>query len=104
MLCTEIGRFLAPSPRVIPRPILLRYNHPLTRSLAPLTRLLRTARLARALRCAHSLAHSLAPELMRKEDYVYELNASISFSFNPLCIVAMVEPSSGLFHHDGDEC
>ena len=50
----------------------------LVRSHCSLIRLLRTARYARALRCAHSLAHG-------KDEYVYKLNASISYHFNPLC-------------------
>ena len=48
---------------------------------------LRTARFARALRRAHSFArtaYSLASELMGKRVFVYEMNASISYSFNPL--------------------
>ena len=50
-----------------------------------LIRLHRTARFARALRCAHSLAHSLAHSGSHgKVVFVYELNASISYCFSPL--------------------
>ena len=70
-------------------------GHLLVRSLVPshrsLIRLLRTASFARVLRCAHSFAplRSFARSLTRsrahgKEVFVYEVNASISYSFNPL--------------------
>ena len=49
----------------------------LVRSHRSLIHLLRTARFAHALRCAHSFARSLAHFLT---------NASTSYSFNPLCI------------------
>ena len=57
-------------------------GHSLVRSHRSLIRLLRTARFARTLRCAHSLTRSRAHG---KAVYVDELNASISYSFNPLC-------------------
>ena len=64
----------------------IRSSAPLHRSLI---RLLRTTRFARALHCAHSfarsLAHSLAPELIRQWVFVCETNISISYSINPLC-------------------
>ena len=56
------------------------------RSHRSLIRLLRTARFARALRRAHSLARSLTHSRAHgKEVSVYGINASISCSFNPLC-------------------
>ena len=63
------------------------FGPPLTRSLAPLTHSLRrTARFARAFRCAHLIARSLTHSRSHgKETYVNKLNASISYSFNPLC-------------------
>ena len=52
-----------------------------------LIRLLRTARFARALRSAHSFARSLTHSLWSswESGFVYEMNALISYSFNPLC-------------------
>ena len=54
-------------------------------------RLLRTARFARALRCALSFARSLTRSLAHsgphgKVVHDYELSASISYSFSPLCV------------------
>ena len=46
---------------------------------------LRTARIARALRCDHSFARSLTRTRAHgKEVFVHEFNASISCNFNPL--------------------
>ena len=64
-------------------------GHSLLRSLVPSHRslifMLCTALFARVLRCAHSLARSLAHSVAYgKEVFVYELNVSISCSFNPL--------------------
>ena len=65
-------------------------GHSLLRSLVPSYRslicLLRTALFARVLHCAHSLARSLAHSV------AYELNVSISCSFNPLGICPSVCP------------
>ena len=65
-------------------------GHSLLRSLVPSYRslicLLRTALFARVLHCAHSLARSLAHAV------AYELNVSISCSFNPLGICPSVCP------------
>ena len=56
---------------------------PLTHSLHSLIHFLRTARFARALRSlVRSLAHSGA---RGKVIFVYELNASVSYNFSPLC-------------------
>ena len=58
----------------------------LVRSHRLLMRLLCTACFARALRCAHSLARSLTRSLALahgKKVFVYEMNTSISDSFNP---------------------
>ena len=58
----------------------------LVRSHRSLIRLLRSVRFARELRCAHSFPRSLThSEAHGKEIYAYELNASISYIFNPLC-------------------
>ena len=95
-------------------------GHSLVRSLVrshrSLIRLLRTARFARALRCAHSFAralrcaHSLARSaaLIRslarslthsrahgKEVFFYGMNASISYTFNPSCVLRRVEKVRG---------
>ena len=57
----------------------------LVRSHRSLSRLLRTARFARALRCAHSFAHSLTHSWARgKVVFVYRRDASISYHLNPL--------------------
>ena len=59
-------------------------GHSLLRSHRSLIRLLRTARFAALIR---SLARSLTRSRAHgKEVHVYELNASISYRFNPLCI------------------
>ena len=57
------------------------------RSHRSLTRSLGTACFARAPQrsFARSLAHSLAPEVLGTVVSVIEMNASISYSFNPLC-------------------
>ena len=76
-------------------------GHSLVRSLIrlhrSLIRLLRSARSARALCCAllRSFVRSLARSFTRslahgKEDFAYELNGSISCSFNPLGVSASV--------------
>ena len=61
-------------------------SHSLVRSLIhshrSLIHLLNIARFTRALRCAHSFARSLAPELIGKR---LHLNAQISYHFNPQC-------------------
>ena len=73
----------------------------LVHSHRSLIHLLRTARFARALRCAYSFARSLTHFRVQtyrdrgKEVfvfemngiYVFELNASISYNFHPLCSV-----------------
>ena len=60
--------------------------HSLVRLHRSLVRLLRTARFARALRCAHSFARSLTHSGAHgKEVFVYEMNASISYHLKPLC-------------------
>ena len=57
----------------------------LVRSQHSLIRLLRTARFACSHRCAHWFARSLTHSGAHwKEIYVYEMNASISYRFNPL--------------------
>ena len=67
-------------------------GHSLLRSLVhshrSLIRLLRTARFARALCCAHSFARSLAHSGSHgKVVVVHGMNASFSYSFKPLCMV-----------------
>ena len=96
-LLTRFGRTMGRMTRKLTRRVL---GHSLVRSLIhshhTLIRFLRTARFARALRCAHSFARS--PTRTRahgKEIFVHELNASISCSFNPLwaarlCVCACV--------------
>ena len=74
-------------------------DHSLVRSHRSVIRSLRTARFARALSCAHSFVRSLAHSLTlsrahAKEIHVYELNASLSYSFNPLWIRAKVQCSN----------
>ena len=60
-------------------------DHSLVCSHCSLIRLLRTARFARALHCAHSFARSLTRSRAHgKAVFVTEMNALISYSFNPL--------------------
>ena len=86
-MCT-VGRISSKSARTGP------FARPLARSLAPFTHLLAphcSLGLRASLRSfARSLAHSLALSLTRsrahgKEVYDYEMNASISYCFNPTC-------------------
>ena len=60
----------------------------LVRSHCSLIHLLRTTRFACALRCAQSFAcllTLLTPLLMGKRFFLYEMNGSPAYSFNPLC-------------------
>ena len=71
--------------------------HSLVRSHRSLIRLLRTARFARALRCAHSFSRSLTHSLTHsgahgKEVSGYGMNASIAYSFKPLCDGSAAQP------------
>ena len=63
----------------------------LVRSHRSLIRELRTARFA------HALAHSLAPEKEGRGN-VFEMNASISYRFNPLCV------HDSMYLGDGHKC
>ena len=63
--------------------------HSFVRSHRSFIYLLRTARFARALRCAHSSARSLAHSVSGahgNEIYVFRRNASISYNLKPLCM------------------
>ena len=78
-----LGRMTIKSTRRVLGHSLLRS---LVRSHRSLIRLIRTARFARALRCSHSFALLLTHSVAHwKEVFVDGMNASILYSFSPLC-------------------